>query len=490
MSARISAQHTAATRSAAIRAQLTHPVIDADGHALEFGPVYFEYLHQVAGPHVAARYAAKREDGGWDRLTPAQRRHQRVPRPTAWAHPTRHTLDRATAMLPALLRARLDTFGLDFAVVYPTLALVTMREDDEELRRATCRALNVMFADNFRAQADRMTPVATIPAHTPQEAIEELEYAVQTLGFKAVMISSNVKRPIPAAVAHAPHLAAYAGWIDTLCVDSLYDDDPLWAKCVELRVAVTSHSPSTGWGSRVTTNHSIDNHVGSFAAAGEAFAKALVLGGVTQRFPTLHFAFLEGGVTWAADLYAGLVGHCGKRHQRVIDRYDPQHIDLEYLADLFGEYGGAMVKGRPDPQDPELARTMVSRYWHEDSLIAHELDNLGIARAEDLRPLFEPNFYFGCEADDLYVGLAFDGTYLPFGARLNAIFGSDIGHWDVPEMTTVLEEAYGLVEHGLLDEAAFRDFTFGHAARLHAGMNPAFFTGTVVETEVARLLHA
>ena len=43
------AQKMAATRSAAIRAQLTHPIIDADGHALEFGPVYFEYLQQVAG---------------------------------------------------------------------------------------------------------------------------------------------------------------------------------------------------------------------------------------------------------------------------------------------------------------------------------------------------------------------------------------------------------------------------------------------------------
>jgi predicted TIM-barrel fold metal-dependent hydrolase len=452
--------------------------------------VYVASLHQVASPHVTARYAAKREDGGWDRLTPAQRHHQRVTRPTAWAHPTRHTLDRATAMLPALLRTRLDAFGLDFALVSPTLALAIMREADEELRRATCRALNVMVADNFRAQADRMTPVATIPAHTPQEAIEELEYAVQTLGFKAVMISSNVQRPIPAAVEPAPHLAAYAGWIDTLCVDSPHDDDPLWAQCVELRVAVTSHSPSTGWGRRVTTNHSSSNHGGSFAAAGEAFAKALALGGVTQRFPTRHFAFLEGGVTWAADLYAGLVGHCGKRHRRVIDRYNPQHIDLESLADLFREYGGAMVKERPDPTDPELACTMVSRYWHEDRLIAHELDTLEITSAEDLRPLFEPNFYFGCEADDPCVGLAFDGTYLPFGARLNALFGSDIGHWDVPEMTTVLAEAYGRVEHGLVDEAVCRDCTFTHAARLHAGMHPAFFTGTVVETEVARLLHA
>ena len=136
-----------------------------------------------------------------------------------------------------------------------------------------------------------------------------------------------------------------------------------------------------------------------------------------------------------------------------------------------------MVKGRPDPTDPELARTMVSRYWHEDGLIAHELDNLGIERAEDLRQLFEPNFYFGCEADDPCVGLAFDGKYLPFGARLKAVFSSDIGHWDVPDMTTVLEEAYELVEHGLVNEADFREFTFANAAQAARRHESGFFQG-------------
>ena len=476
------------TRAADIRSKLGHPVVDADGHALEFGPVYFDYLKQVAGPKVAERYFAKREAGGWDRMTTEERHRRRVPRPTAWAHPTKNTLDRATAMLPRLFRSRMDDFGLDFSVVYPTLALVTMREDDEELRRGTCRALNVMFADNFRDQAERMTPIATIPAHTPQEAIEELEYAVKTLGFKAVVISSNVKRPIPDAVDKAPEVAGYAGWMDTLCVDSPYDYDPLWAKCVELKVAVTSHSPSTGWGSRVATNHYIHNHVGSFAAAGEAFAKAVVLGGVSKRFPTLNFGFLEGGVAWAADLYAGLVGHCDKRHRSAIDLYDPKHIDLQQMAELFEKYGAGMVKGRPDPNEPELGRSMVSRYWHEDKTIAHELDNLGIRSAEDLRALFEPNFYFGCEADDPFVGLAFDGKYIPFGARLKAVFSSDIGHWDVPDMSEVLEEAYELVEHGLVNEADFREFTFTNPAMLHAGMNPDFFKGTVVEKDVAKLL--
>ena len=62
--------------------------------------------------------------------------------------------------------------------------------------------------------------------------------------------------------------------------------------------------------------------------------------------------------------------------------------------------------------------------------------------------------------------------------------GSDIGHWDVPDITTVLAEAYELVDDGLMGEDDFRDFTFGNAAKLHGSMNPNFFQGTVVEDAV------
>jgi predicted TIM-barrel fold metal-dependent hydrolase len=479
---------TVPSRAAAIRAKLDHPVVDADGHAIEYAPAFVEYLRQVAGPKLVERYLAKREAGGWFRTSPEERLRRRVTRPSSWTFPTRNVRDRATAMLPRLFRERMDELGLDFSIVYSTLALEVMREDDEELRRSTCRALNVMFADIYRDQADRMTPVATIPAHTPEEAIAELDHAVLTLGFKAVVINSNVKRPIPAVVEKAPELAPYAFWIDTLAMESAYDYDPLWRRCVELKVAVTSHSPSVGWGSRTSTTHYIRNHVGSFAAAGEAFAKSLVLGGVTKRFPQLNFAFLEGGVAWASELYSGLVGHCGKRNSRAIGNYDPRNLDVGQLAEFFAAYGQGVAKVRPDPRDPDFRRAANGWHWESDTLIAHELDALGIERAEDLRPLFEPRFYFGCEADDPLVSLGFDKRLNPFGARLQAIFSSDIGHWDVPDMTKVLEEAYELVERDLLSETDFRDFTFAYPAMLHAGMNPDFFNGTVVEAEIADLL--
>ena len=49
------------------------------------------------------------------------------------------------------------------------------------------------------------------------------------------------------------------------------------------------------------------------------------------------------------------------------------------------------------------------------------------------------------------------------------------------DMREVVPEAWELVEHGHIDEAQFRAFTFDNPVRLWAGMNPDFFKGTVVE---------
>src|SRR3954467_13021672 len=104
------------TRSAEIRRSLKHPVIDADGHTIEYGPAYFEFLKQVGGTAIAERYRAKLDAGGWYRQSPEERIRKRVTRPTSWGLPTKNTLDRATAMLPRLFRARLDDSGLHYSI--------------------------------------------------------------------------------------------------------------------------------------------------------------------------------------------------------------------------------------------------------------------------------------------------------------------------------------------------------------------------------------
>lgn len=473
--------------SAEIRARLDHPVIDADGHTVECEPLFLEYLKQVGGADVTNRYVAWSQKAGlarWYHLSPAERTERRTARPPWWGIPTKNTLDRATASLPRLLYERMETLGLDFTVLYPTQGLFFPHIVDEEMRRATCRAFNTLHAEIYREFSDRICPVASIPMYTPDEAIEELEYAVNELGLKAIVIAGHVRRAIPAVAQRDPKLGRYALWLDTFGIDSMYDYDPFWAKCVELKVAPAAHSGGMGWGSRMSVSNYVYNHIGNFAAAGEALCKSLFLGGVLKRFPTLKFAFLEGGAGWACNLYADLIGHWEKRNRRDIENYNPAHLDREALTELFARYGGPHFAGKFEQE----TRGALLPGDVQDPAMIDEFAACGIERAEDIRDVFVPNFYFGCEADDPMNAWAFNAKVNKFGARLKAIFSSDIGHWDVPDMTEVLEEAHELVEDGVITETDFRDFVFANPAELYAQTNPDFFTGTAVEGAVAKLM--
>jgi hypothetical protein len=272
--------------------------------------------------------------------------------------------------------------------------------------------------------------------------------------------------------------------LDCLGLDSAHDYDPFWRRCVELRVVPASHTPGMGWGSRRSVSNYMANHVGSFGASMEAQCRSLFMGGVTHRFPQLAFGLLEGGVSWACQLYADLIGHWEKRNDKTIQQLNPARIDTALVAKLFADYGDAHFHlGVPglmeaftqlEPEPPFL----------------DEWEACGIRREADIRDKFVPSFYFGCEADDPGVALAFDTRINPMGAKLNAMFSSDLGHWDVPDMTGILPEAFELVERGLLDEEAFRDFVFVNPARFYTRLNPDFFEGTRVEAEVAKLLAA
>ncbi|HWP43119.1 MAG TPA: amidohydrolase family protein [Blastocatellia bacterium] len=476
-----------ASKSAAIRARLNHPVIDADGHIIEFEPALLDHLTDVGGRSLAERFTAWGKESlfRWHRAAPDERHDRRIPRLTWWGMPARNTLDRATASLPGLFYERLDEIGIDFSILYPTFGLPVAHIEDEELRRGVCRAFNHFYAETFRDFAGRLCPVAIIPMHTPEEAIEELDHAVKDLGLKAVMCAGFVRRPIAAVARECPAASRDAVWIDTFGLDSEYDYDPFWARCVELKINPAFHSSGFGWGARTSPSNYIYNHLGMFAAAGEALCKSLFLGGVTRRFPGLKFAFLEGGVAWACSLYSDLFGHWEKRNRKSLEDLNPANLDLDLLAKLYREYGGNMVEGRLDQIDRVLGLLNSTR---EDPAMLDEWAACKIERPEDIRDLFVPSFYFGCEADDPMNALAFDTKLNPYGARLRVLFGSDISHWDVPDVREVVEEVYEMVEKGMITEEDMKDFVFTNPVSFFAGANRDFFKGTVVEQETEKLL--
>jgi hypothetical protein len=72
--------------------------------------------------------------------------------------------------------------------------------------------------------------------------------------------------------------------------------------------------------------------------------------------------------------------------------------------------------------------------------------------------------------------------------KLGAILSSDISHFDVPDMTEVLEEAWKLVGEKEMSEEDFQAFGLGDVVRLWANLNSDFFKGTAVERRAQQFL--
>jgi predicted TIM-barrel fold metal-dependent hydrolase len=472
---------------AQIRSKLNHPVVDADGHWLEYGPVFSEQMRKVSGDLAADAFTASQRTTKENLNTPIdERRRRRIGMEGVWTRQATNTRDRATAMYPRLLYERLEELGIDFAAIYPTAGLRIPRIADDKARRAVCHAFNVVTADYFREFSDRMTPAAAIPNHTPDEAIEELEFCVKQLGTKVAMFTSPIPRPVSSVTNREGDAGRFSMWYDSIGLDSAYDYDPLWRKCVELGIAPTFHTGASRQGLRNNPVNFTYNHIGHFAAGNHAAAKAIFLGGVTRRFPQLRFGFLEGGVAWGCTLFGDLIEHWEKRNAKHMEYMDPRKLDRALLQELGEKYGYGdhieALKARDGWPDPDAAG-LTGGLPNLDDFSACQ-----IAKKTDWTDLYVTPFYFGCEADDRANAWAFKPGANPFNARLNAIFGSDIGHFDVPDMMDVLPEAHELVDDGLITTEDFRDFTFANAVRMFGAGNPRFFEGTAVAGAAAAVL--
>ncbi|MCY4130749.1 MAG: amidohydrolase family protein [Gammaproteobacteria bacterium] len=472
-----------------LRTDLGHPVIDADGHWLEYGPVVRSAMEAIGGK--AATRAMEMNGarvGNSLRMTVADRRRANIAQEAFWGSPTKNTKDRATAMMPKLLYERLDEFGIDFAILYPTAGLGLPRVNDEEARLAACRAFNIYCAELFEPFKDRMTPAAVIPMHTPEEALAELDHAVNDLGLKVVMLNSLIDRPIEKIVTEQPDSADLVSWLDTFGIDSAHDYDVVWEKCQELGVSPTFHRGSRGKFFRISVSNFCYNHIGHFAAASEAVCKSLFMGGVTRRFPDLNFAFLEGGVGFAVLLYADLINHWEIRNGEALKFTDPSALDLNLLKELAEEYAGpamqeAIIEGRG--LSTKNGPTTTGGLNQLDDYAACE-----IKEKSDFKSLFADRFYFGCEADDATNALAFQRHNNPFNTEIKTLFGSDIGHFDVQDMAGVLPEAHELVEDGRITTEDFRHFVFENPVRFWGETNPDFFEGTVLADAAKEVLTA
>jgi len=224
-----------------LRSKLNHPIIDVDGHHLEYLPALDRHVRAAMGEQLFSRWLAG-EMAAPPPLT--ERRSKRAAQPGWWtATPVTELHDRAAAALPRLLRQRMDVLGMDFMIMYTSVGLRGMLEPDEKVRRAFCTALNQFYADHYLSFNDRLTPACVIPMFSPEEALAELDRC-HGLGFKVAHMAHGVPRPISDIHRRYPELYPGVHWLDTFGLDSEVDYDSVWRRLTECGFAATFHGHS------------------------------------------------------------------------------------------------------------------------------------------------------------------------------------------------------------------------------------------------------
>lgn len=149
------------SRSAQVKAQLDHPVIDTDIHTNAHSPALEDYIAQYGGSSVVDLFRTHLKDNGlnglaaeWYGATPQERKDRRLFRPPFWALPSENTYDLATVALPGLLYERLEELGTDYAVLYPNLSLFPINSSNDDLRISITRAINHFHADIYQPYSD------------------------------------------------------------------------------------------------------------------------------------------------------------------------------------------------------------------------------------------------------------------------------------------------------------------------------------------------
>ena len=471
--------------ASALRERLGHPVLDSDGHTIEFTPALYAAIENAAGRRVRERFESTLRDAvlGWYAQTPDERLRRRPLRPAWWATPARNTLDRATAMLPRLLYERMDELGLDFTRALPdaTACCWSRPRRRGAAPRRVPRASTRYNAEVYGPYADRLTPVAVIPMHTPEEAIAELRIRGRaSSGLKAAMFAGYVggrsrgrRSPRPATLGrHAS--ASTARTTTTRC-----------GRAASSSACSRPSTPAAGLGrAQLDRRTTCTTTSATSRPRARRPAASLFLGGVTRRFPELRFAFLEGGVAWACAPATPTCSATGRSAtpRRASPTTTRAALDRAALRELFErEYAPALPRRALDDCSSATARAL-----HDPDEPARALDEFAA-----LRHRARPRTCASCFARALLLRLRGRRSderlglrRAPQPARRAARARSSAptsATGTCPTCARCSREAWELVEHGLISPDDFRAFVFDNPLELWTAANPDFFDGTRVE---------
>jgi uncharacterized protein len=195
----------------------------------------------------------------------------------------------ATAYRPAERLKAMDAAGIDYSVLYPTVAGMAGqtfgRLKDPELELACVQAYNDWLIEAWAAASDRFIPQCIVPIWPPAATVAEIKRAVGK-GHRGVIFPA-----LPMDLRDVPHV-------------SEPDYDPVWAICAELDVPLCLHagaSPSLQYRPYAELAPALAEALnGVTKPVSSVFVLGLfVFSRILLRHPRLRVVVAESALSWA-----------------------------------------------------------------------------------------------------------------------------------------------------------------------------------------------
>jgi predicted TIM-barrel fold metal-dependent hydrolase len=194
----------------------------------------------------------------------------------------------APAFVPGERLKAMDSAGIDYSVLYPTVAGLAGeafgRLQDSELEIACVRAYNDWLIDEWGKKSDRFIPQCIVPIGPVEAAIAEVKRAVGR-GHRGVIFPS-----LPMHLRKVPHVSGP-------------EYDPFWSACEELNVPVCLHAgaspelqtplpPSVKPALAAAMDAATKPVSSVFVISLYSFSRVLL------RHPKLRFVLAESALSW------------------------------------------------------------------------------------------------------------------------------------------------------------------------------------------------
>jgi predicted TIM-barrel fold metal-dependent hydrolase len=204
--------------------------------------------------------------------------------------------------LAAAMVRDLEADGVAGAVVGPDNAREALYVDDHELAIAHARAYNDFLVEGYGQYFDRLAPLAGIPLTDVDDAVEEIERAA-AMGLRGLAFPVSPPEPFFTDTYDRIWAATQAsGLVATFHVGTGFEPLPEGAQPAQSAfyslLERSTPSPADLAARLIGLR--------AMARTAEEAISSLVGSGVPERYPDLHFVFVEFGTYWLAALMASM----------------------------------------------------------------------------------------------------------------------------------------------------------------------------------------